>query len=234
MPSIAELYALQEVDLAIDAGRAGLTDVESNLGESPEVIEATETEKECQEALRLARREFKDREGEADQLREKIADVQEQLYRTGVIRSPKELEDLQMELESLKRRRSELEDQALEAMDAMERAQEALKEAEERLSELTQTYESGQEELGDRKGRLEREIATLEERRTEQVALIDSDLLALYDRLRSSRQGRAVAKVAGGACQGCRISLPVNLVARARAGTDLVQCSSCERILYVS
>ena len=234
MSSIAELYALQEVDLAIEADRAGLTDVESHLGESPEVIEATEAETECQEALRLAQREFKQREGEADQLREKITHVQEQLYRTGVIRSPKELEDLQMEFDSLKRRRSELEDQALEAMDSMEQAQEALKGAQERLSELSETHDSGQEQLGGRRGQLEEELATLEERRTEQVALVDADLLALYERLRSNRQGGAVAKVAGGACQGCRISLPVNLVQRARAGNDVVQCSSCERILFVS
>ena len=50
MPSIAELFALQEVDLALDASRDGLTDVESHLGESPEVTEATEAETEFQEA----------------------------------------------------------------------------------------------------------------------------------------------------------------------------------------
>ena len=234
MPSIAELYALQEVDLALDASRDGLTDVESHLGESPEVTEATEAETEHREALRSAQREFKDREGEADQLREKIEEVQTQLYRPGVIRSPKELEDLQLELESLKRRRSELEDQALEAMDAMEEAQKSLKEAEEHLVELAQSHDSGQAQLGGRKGRLEGDLVTLEERRTEQLELVDANLLALYDRLRANRQGRAVAKVAGGACQGCRISLPVNLVQRARAGKEVVQCSSCERILYVS
>lgn len=234
MPSIAELFALQEVDLALDASRDGLTDVESHLGESPEVTEATEAETEFQEASRSAQREFKDREGEADQLREKIEEVQAQLYRPGVIRSPKELEDLQLELESLKRRRSELEDQALEAMDAMEEAQQKLKEAKAQLEELTETHDTGQTELGGRRGQLEDDLVTLEGRRTEQVALVDANLLALYDRLRANRQGQAVAKVAGGACQGCRISLPVNLVQRARAGNEIVQCSSCERILFVS
>jgi predicted nucleic acid-binding Zn-ribbon protein len=37
----------------------------------------------------------------------------------------------------------------------------------------------------------------------------------------------------GGACSGCRISLPMNLIQRAR-GDELVQCVNCERILYVT
>ena len=119
-------------------------------------------------------------------------------------------------------------------MDAMDQAQQSLKEAEEQLAELTKNHNSGQAQLGGRRGQLADELVTLEGRRTEQVALVDANLLALYDRLRANRQGQAVAKVAGGACQGCRISLPVNLVQRARAGNEIVQCSSCERILFVS
>jgi len=37
-----------------------------------------------------------------------------------------------------------------------------------------------------------------------------------------------------GLCQGCRISLPMSIVQKARAGVGLVQCVSCERILLVS
>jgi len=44
----------------------------------------------------------------------------------------------------------------------------------------------------------------------------------------------SVAKVEGGACQGCRISLPMNLLQKARSGNSLVQCSSCERVLYLT
>jgi predicted nucleic acid-binding Zn-ribbon protein len=33
-------------------------------------------------------------------------------------------------------------------------------------------------------------------------------------------------------CLGCRISLPVSTVNRARAGAVVVQCPNCERILF--
>ena len=55
--------------------------------------------------------------------------------------------------------------------------------------------------------------------------------LGVYESLRTLKQGRAVARIEQGACQGCRISLPTHVVQRARGGTVLVHCPSCERIL---
>jgi predicted nucleic acid-binding Zn-ribbon protein len=60
---------------------------------------------------------------------------------------------------------------------------------------------------------------------------MDPRTLSLYEGLRSTRQGRGVALMERGACQGCRITLPTHLVQRLRAGGQLVQCPSCERIL---
>ena len=232
MTSVPELYALQGLDLALAAARAALADVHTRLEEPEELATAREAEKERQEAARVAEHQFKEREFEADELRRKTEPIEQRLYQGGV-RNPKELEDLQLDLDSLKRRRSELEDQALEAMDALEQAQQALSDAQRELQQLTEAREAEVIELHDKQASLEREIETVDEDRSRQAARIDEKLLGLYDRLSTSRQGRAVAKVEGGACQGCRISLPINLVQRARGGGEPVQCSSCERILYV-
>jgi predicted nucleic acid-binding Zn-ribbon protein len=35
-------------------------------------------------------------------------------------------------------------------------------------------------------------------------------------------------------CQGCRISLPMSVLQRARTGVSVVQCVSCERILLLT
>ena len=233
MTSIAELYALQEVDLALDADRTALADVESRLGESEELIEGRQAVVERRATLRAAEKEFKEQEWNADELRSKIEPLERRLY-AGSVQNPKELEDLQQDVDSLKRRRSGLEDQALEAMETQEGAQQALAEAERYLQELTGSSASEQEELLSRQLSLQGEIGKLEGERNSQAERVDAGLMRLYDRLLGTRQGQAVAKVEGGACQGCRISLPINLVQRARAGNDTVQCSSCERILYVS
>ena len=41
-----------------------------------------------------------------------------------------------------------------------------------------------------------------------------------------------MAKLDRDLCTGCRISLPTNMVNKARSGNALVQCPNCERILY--
>ncbi|MEX0785031.1 MAG: hypothetical protein WD939_00190 [Dehalococcoidia bacterium] len=233
MTSAAELYALQELDLALQANRSELADIEERLGESEEVVAAGRLLEERQQALREAEKQFKEREFEADELREKIDPVEKRLYEGGV-QNPKELEGLQQDLEMLRRRRSQLEDLALAAMDAVELAQAAVDEARSAFQAAAGDKASEQEELHAREAVLNNEVAELEVRRAAQAERIDEGAMRLYDQLVSTRQGRAVAKVEGGACGGCRISLPMNLLQRARSGATQVQCSSCERILYVS
>jgi hypothetical protein len=233
LTAIADLYALQELDLAIESRRAAIADTQSLLEEPEELAEARAAAEARRAALREAEAVFKDREYEADALRAKIEPLERKLY-AGSVLNPKELADLQKDIESLKRHRSELEDRALEAMEALEGAQREAADAEERLREMTKRYQDDKGNALSRAEVLEQELADLEGRRAERAATVEPGLMQLYDRLAAIRQRRAVAKVEGGACQGCRISLPTNLIQRARSGNAVVQCSSCERILYVT
>ncbi len=81
---------------------------------------------------------------------------------------------------------------------------------------------------------LEPEIGRLEEQREQRIAEIGRASLGLYQLLRERRGGQAVARVDRGMCQGCRISLPMSVLQKARTGVGLVQCVSCERILLVT
>jgi hypothetical protein len=231
--SIAQLYALQELDLALQAARAALEDVRARQGEPEELIDARRLAAERQDELRVAEKRFKEQEWEADELKRKIEPVEQRLYQ-GSVRNPKELEDLQRDVESLKRRRGELEDRALEAMETLELAQRACDDAQRELREREAAARAEREQLREREAQLVAETAAQEERRAAQAALVAPALLSLYDRLAATRAGRAVAKVEGGACGGCRISLPMNVLQRARNSDEVVQCTSCERILYVS
>jgi len=229
---VSELYALQEIDLALDADRAAIEDAASRLDEPEGLANARVVQAERQEALHAAERLYKDQEYEADQVMAKIQPLEKKLYQGNVV-NPKELQDLQHDIDSLKRHRSDLDAQALSAMERLEAAQAAHAEAEQELARIAAEHGADVQDATSRSSRLEEEVAELERQRAEQAATIEAPLLQLYGRLLEGRQRGAVAKVVGGACQGCRISLPMNLIQRARGGNDIVQCSSCERILYV-
>lgn len=229
--SISNLYALQELDLAIAADQAAIADIDSRLDEPEELTEARVAHRTGQEVLRAAEHTFKESEFEADELKTKIEPLEKKLYQGTM--PPKELEALQLDIESLKRRRSALEDAALAAMDALEQAQRQASEAEQRVQQLIEQFGAEQEDMGARRQEIEAEIARLDQERAEAAVAIDPSLLKLYETLRTNKGGRGVAKLEGGACQGCRISLPMNVQQRARAGAAVIQCPSCERILYM-
>jgi predicted nucleic acid-binding Zn-ribbon protein len=238
MPSLvmtiaADLYALQEIDSAVEATKASLSAVEEQLGESEELIAARQAVEERRDALEDVSKQQRELEWQVDDLRPRLSDVEGKLY-SGSVRNPKELGSMQEEANILRGQLRRREDELLDLMVRVEERQAALREAEESLTEVEERWRQDQKELTSEKGKLEGELAGLEERRRQQTGLIEARVLALYDNLWERRQGRAVAKVERGMCGGCRITLPMTVLQKARSGMDVVQCVSCERILYVS
>ena len=81
---------------------------------------------------------------------------------------------------------------------------------------------------------LSQELPALYEQRNDMAAEYPPVALATYDLVRKRRGGQAVALVERGACQGCRLTLPTNELQKVRTTQDMVQCSSCARILVIA
>ena len=77
------------------------------------------------------------------------------------------------------------------------------------------------------------EVDRLRQARESTLPELPPSALALYEAIRAAKHGQAMAKVERGMCQGCRIALPEAERRQARSGQSIVQCSSCQRILYV-
>jgi predicted nucleic acid-binding Zn-ribbon protein len=233
MAIAAELYALQEIDSAIDAARATLVAVEEQLGETEELAAARAAVDEHRGALQALHDGQRDIEWQVDDARSHLAAVESKLY-GGTVRNPKELAGLNDDANMLKGQLRRREDELLNHMVKVEEQETALRQAETALKELEGHWRGEQADLLGQKERLETELAELTGQRQDQAGRIDGRVVELYDLLRERRQGKAVAKVERGMCQGCRISLPMSVLQKARSGFDVVQCVSCERILYVS
>ena len=230
MSLIADLWTLQEIDVALDAHRASLEDAESRLDEPEALVAARARADECAAALHRARTAQRDLERDADDVRAKIAPLESKLY-GGSNRNPKELADLQADIEQIKRHISSIEDRDLEALAAVEAAESDARTAAAERDALQAAWDAEREELAERIAQLRLEVAGEDGHRREQAALISPDVLKMYDRLRRAHSGRALARLDRNLCTGCRISLPTNLVTRARGGGALVHCPNCERIL---
>ncbi|MBU6326970.1 MAG: hypothetical protein KGQ89_05030, partial [Verrucomicrobia bacterium] len=64
------------------------------------------------------------------------------------------------------------------------------------------------------------------------VAVVDREVLPLYDRLMKTKNGSAVVHVGGGLCSGCHMKLVPTTLVKVLAALELVQCENCGRLLY--
>ena len=233
MPKVADLYALQEIDSAIDACKRALDDIAERLGESQELLDARARVPEAQAALERLRHRQRELEWEVQNLTTRIEAEEEKLY-GGSIRNPKELTSLQHEVEIIKAQRARLEDELLALMSQVDEAEAALTEARSELAAVEARWLAEQNDLLSQQSQRQQELARLQDQRAKQIPLIDTPTLRLYEAIRQRRQGRAVVRIERGMCGGCRIALPTTVLQRARSGFNVVQCTSCERILYMS
>jgi predicted nucleic acid-binding Zn-ribbon protein len=230
MAAVADLLSLQDIDLELDKEIARLSEIEEALGESEELTQARATAEEKTAAVHALRVEQKDLELAADEVRSKAAEIEKKLY-SGSVRNPKELQDLDADLKSLREEVKRREEKLLGVLVQLDEAEAELAVANETLNAIETEWQKGQDQMLEERTRLEPEVARLRALREQEATHFERSLIKLYDLLRERRGGQAVARVERGMCQGCRISLPMSVIQRARTGNGVVQCVSCERIL---
>ena len=233
MSAVADLLALQETDLALDKALKRLAEIEESLGESEELIEARRLLEERAAALHETRSGQKDSEFTVEEVRTKATNIEKKLY-GGTVKNPKELQDYDLDLKSLRQQLKNKEDEYLVILETAEAADAERAAAQEAFDSLFAAWGDSQAAMNAEKAQIEPEVTRLRGIRDSQSTDVDRRLVSLYDLLRVRRGGQAVARVERGMCQGCRITLPVSILQRARTGVGYVQCVSCERILLLT
>jgi predicted nucleic acid-binding Zn-ribbon protein len=225
------LYRLQVVDLEIDEKTRRLHAVESSLGESPVLIETRQRYEAARAVLTESRRKLRDHELQVQELVEKIARLEAEMY-GGRIVNPKELAGMEQDGRHLRTRKSQLEDAVLELMLAVEQQEREAATQRTKLAEVEQQWQAEQVKLGQEEAGLREHLAELEATREERRQNIAAADLVVYDELRRKKGGRGVAVVKGLTCGGCGVTLPTGEVQRSHTSDVLVFCSSCGRILH--
>ncbi len=226
-----QLYQLQELDLDVESNEQALAQVTSQLGESQAVARAQNQLQSEQQRLEELKHQQHSAEWEIDDISTKLATAEETLF-SGRIHNPKELTNLQQEVEAFKARRNQLEDKALEIMDQVEQSETRVAKINNELETLKAEWQRHQQQLSEESEKLKATLSDLRHKRQRLAAETDPKAVEFYQHLRKGK-GTAVARVEQGICRGCRISLPTTELQQARSG-DLVQCSSCGRILFLA
>lgn len=232
MSRTQQLYQLQSLDSEVDKTHQQLAEIAANLGESKALQQAKAAAEAAEKTLRQAQTRVQDLTLEVKSLADKIA-VQEKALYHGKSLSAKEAANLQDEITSLKRWHSQREELLLEAMVEVEEGEQKFDQTRQALSLIQGEWQAEQERLSQIQSVIKTKLAELKAQRPVMVKALDEDDLDEYEDLRQKKGGRAVVMMKDGVCQGCGIAASSSKIQRARAGTELVYCGTCGRILYV-
>ncbi len=230
-----DLLAVQEHDTTADQiehrkrslpGRAELDTLMATVGAIE--TQATEVEARKHELVRSQQR----LEDEIATLNDKAKQHDTTLY-SGTIANPRELQTLQDEIGALKRRIGQLEDQELEVMEQIEPLDADLTRLRAQLGSIDEQAGRLRAAIAEDEVVLDAELAAVQAERTVVAAAVEPELLAQYEDLRPKLGGIAIARLVGGSCTGCHLSLSAVEVDRLKRlpPEEPARCEECGRLL---
>jgi uncharacterized protein len=231
MSTTFHLYRLQEVDSQIDKAQRRLDEIKKILDDNQELKRVKAYFEGCEAEQAKTEKILRKAEDEVKKQRVKIEQTESMLY-SGNVKNPKEVQDLQKKSESLKRYLLTLEDVQLEAMLANDEQSEILQSAQKDLDALKARLIQEHSQLAGEQSGLEKEKARILQEREVALPAVQADHLELYNKLRKSKRGVAVAAIIDGGCSACGATLTPALQQKVRSVAQMAYCSSCQRILY--
>jgi len=230
MSLIRSLWRLQTIDQEWDAKAKHYQDIRQEIADASELEQRRQALRQLAEKLSVMRGGLRDGELELASLQEKAKQVDADLY-GGRVTSSKELENLRRDEEQVKKRISKLEDQVLVAMTTVDDLEASVARDNEELLVFEEKRSIRHKALVVQYGELRTPLQQLKTDREKLRSELGRAELSLYDELRRTKGGVALAPVRDGVCQVCRVTVPSHKVRIAEKGDAVATCEGCGRIL---
>ncbi len=124
------------------------------------------------------------------------------------------------------------EDRILETMLASDELNAGLKKSEAELKTAEKEISAERTALDTEMATLQVEIEKSSEERRKLMSEIDRHVLSTFETVAKSRKGVAVAEAKNGLCTICHVRLRPQVFNEIRRNASIIQCDSCQRILY--
>lgn len=231
MNTTFHLYRLQQIDSQVDKAQKRLDEIQKILDDNTELKRAKAYLEKCQVAHQGTEKELRKAERDVQDRHIKIEQTEAMLY-GGSVKNPKEVQDLQNKNESLKRYLTKLQDVQLEAMLVHEEETETLQSAQSALDKLKAELIQQNSQLAGEQSVLNKDKERLLTEREVALPSVSPDQRQLYDNLRKTKRGVAIASIKDGGCSACGATLTKSQQQATRSNAAIVYCPSCKRILY--
>jgi uncharacterized protein len=227
---LSRLIELQQIELDAEEARRKIAD-------EPRQTQALDARlAAAQKAVADARQQLTDSQTLRRTIEKDLAAIQGRLskYKDQLmeVKTNREYQAMQKEIETAQLEVRALEDRVLERMLEGDELIGAVKAAEARLKDEEKAVASEREALVRQIEMLHRQLEQTSVTRGTLVSRIDPQALAVYERVARGRKGVGVAQARDGICSVCHVRLRPQIYNEVRRNETILQCDSCQRILY--
>lgn len=226
---LRNLYHLQLIDNSLD-------EIEEMKGDLPQEVRtleekiATLTQKlaDLEQTMRHAFAQRDNADSEIISLKEKIERYKAQQYE---VRSNREYDALTKEIDQATETIARLEKEMAAFENSGTIARTDIEATRKELAETRTLLNEKKAELDEVSKTTEEEELKLRHEREKILVRIGKQDLAMYERIRKAKNGRAVVPLRRGACGGCYTAVPPQRILELKQNTRLFTCERCGRII---
>jgi len=230
LSDLEHLIRLQRLDDTTARARQAVADLPDQLA----ALDARLAEKE--QDLAAARARLDESQKTRRDLEKQLATVQTRLSRYKdqlmEVKTNKEYQAMQHEIAAAEREVRSVEDRILDRMEEAETVAKDIKAVEAALAAERAAVSAEKQQLERQRAAMQDQIDHAAGERQEIVAQVSPEALAIFESVSRKRNGVAVVEARDGHCTVCNVRLRPQMFLEIRRNDSLIQCDSCQRILY--
>jgi len=224
------LIRLQQLESSADEARRKIADRPQRMQELDDRLAAARALVEQAKAgLADAQNRRRADEKEVSSVQTRLAKYKDQLLE---VKTNREYQAMLHEIETAQNDIKGREDKILDAMMEGDQLAADLKKAEAEFKVVEKEVAAARQAVEQELTALQRELDKTAEARAKLVADIDRRVLATFETVARNRKGLGIAEAKNGLCTICHVRLRPQVFNDLRRNEAIIQCESCQRILY--
>jgi predicted nucleic acid-binding Zn-ribbon protein len=230
-PDLDRLIKLQQLESTIDDARRKIAAHPQRLAAADgRLNDAKQRVSDARERLKASQEARRGLEKDAAVYQARISKFKDQ---QAAVKTNKEYQALGHEMETAARDLATVEEKVLEQMMEADVIAADVKLAETALAREQKEVDAEKAALAKELTAVEAALAQASESRSTVVAQTDPKLLAMFEQVAKARKGIAIcAATRDGLCSACHVRLRPQVFQEVRRNDAIIQCFSCNRILY--
>jgi uncharacterized protein len=230
-PDLERLVQLQALDNAIEDARRKIAAHPQRLAEADtRLADAQQRVDAAKEHLKGNQENRRVSEKEAAVFQGRLAKFKDQLSE---VKTNREYQAIQHEIATAQAELGGVEEKVLERMLEADALTADVKAAESALARQQREISAEKAALEEELTLVRKALADAAEKRAALVGSLESRLTALFDQVSRARRGVAIsAATRDGSCSVCHVRLRPAVFQLVRQNDQIIQCESCQRILY--